>query len=297
MTEQIALDPGWLVYYGIDFVIAIALLAGVRILSGLVANVSSGEELAARDNPAFGLSIAGAAVAVAIMLMGVVVGDIAYSPVEELLLVGVYGLLGVVLMWLTRKLLDHVALPHLSLHEEIMKGNIAAGMIDAGNMIATAIMIRAIMVWIDGASLASLDVVLVGYVLSQVLLILASRYRDMVFEKRHSGDSLHQEIEAGNTALALRFVGYRIGIALAVTAASGIAIYSPEHIVTATLIWAGVALVMFFVLTGVAILMRLAVLHGIDVAEEVDKQKNVAIGAIEAAIYLAVGFLLAGLFG
>ncbi len=57
------------------------------------------------------------------------------------------------------------------------------------------------------------------------------------------------------------------------------------------------AVVMMVALTMIAFLTRKAVLPNVNVAEEVDKQGNVAVGSIEAAVYIAVGFLLAGLFG
>ena len=54
---------------------------------------------------------------------------------------------------------------------------------------------------------------------------------------------------------------------------------------------------MFFALIIISIVTRKLILPGVDVADEVDNQGNVAIGAIEASIYVAVGFLLTGLFG
>ena len=43
----------------IDLVIAVVMISGLRFLTGLVANVNSAEELASRDNYAFGLAMAG----------------------------------------------------------------------------------------------------------------------------------------------------------------------------------------------------------------------------------------------
>ena len=49
-------------------------------------------------------------------------------------------------------------------------------------------------------------------------------------------------------------------------------------------------------------LIRLAiaerfVLGGIDVSEEVDKQRNVGVGMVEVAVYISIGLLLNGLLG
>ena len=95
----------------------------------------------------------------------------------------------------------------------------------------------------------------------------------------------------------MRFAGHRIGVALAVTAASGIVVYYVESVLYSLLVWSGVALLMFLAQTAVSIAARHVLLPGIDVGEEVGNQRNVAIGSLEAAIYVAVGLIFVGLFG
>jgi len=297
MNELIGIDPGLAVYYAVDFLIIAAILASMRKLAGVVGNVSAHAELSERDNHAFGISLAGAAIAVAIMLMGAVSGEAAKNPASEAFIMLAYGGLGLVLMAITRKIFDNISLPDISIHSEIMKGNIAAALVDAGNMIATAIILRAVMVWVDSNSLVGLLFVLGGFLVSQVIMVAATAYRRRVYARHHGDSDLHKQLEQGNAALALRFAGHRIGIALAVTGASGIVIYTDAQLITGLATWSGVAVLMFITLTVLAILIRKAVLPGINVAEEVNQQGNIAIGAIEAAVYIAVGLLLAGLFG
>ena len=297
MTEYIGIPADFAPYYAVDLLIIVAMLAGMRKLSGAIGNVSSHDELTNKDNHAFGISIAGAALALSIMLMGVVSGEVGMNPAFEAFLMLGYGALGLVLMWGTRKVFDHISLPKISIHKQIMSGNIAAALVDAGNMIATAIILRAVMVWVDSNSWIGFALIIVGFLISQLLLLAATLYRRHVYAQRHGGHGVQDEIEKGNIALALRFSGHRIGIALAVTAASGIIIYDNEAVITPILTWAGTAIIMMIALTILAFITRKAVLPKVDVADEVDKQGNVAIGAIEAAIYVAIGFLLAGLFG
>ena len=57
------------------------------------------------------------------------------------------------------------------------------------------------------------------------------------------------------------------------------------------------ALVLFAVQTLFSIVARHVLLPGIDVGEEVANQRNIAVGALEAAIYIAAGLTLVGLFG
>ena len=285
------------VYYAIDFVLVLVILAGLRLFSGALANVSLNEILAKQDNVAVGISMAGAVIGVAIMLMGVVDGDAGATPGQELMLIVGYGVLGILLMWLTGKVFDHLSLPQISVSDAIENGNVAAGIVDAGNLIATAIIVRALLSWVDGSTYLGLVAVLVGYVVSQCILYAATRYRVTVFARRHEGRLLHQEIEGGNIALAVRFAGHRIGVGLAVTAASGIVVYFSDTLAMSLLVWTGMAVVMFAAQTVISIAARHVLLPGINVGEEVGAQRNVAIGTFEAAIYIAIGLLFVGLFG
>lgn len=292
--NYVVLQDASAVYYLIDFAIVLAVLLGLRVFSGAIANVSLKEILSRHDNFAAGISLAGAVTGIAIMLMGAVSGEAGKNYGNEALLMAGYGLVGIIVMWLTRLIFDRVSLPHISVHGQIMEKNTAAGIVDAGNLIATAIMVRAVMIWVDG-SYIGLAIVFGGYVVSQVVLYLATLYRLQVFKRYYPGDSLQREIESGNVALALRFAGHRIGVALAVTATSGVVVYHKPEVWISLAVWAGVALAMFIAQTIVAIAARHVLLPGIDVAEEVVKQKNVAIGVMEATVYIAVGFVFVGL--
>ena len=295
ITDFINVDTELTLYYLVDFVIAVALLTGMRFLSGLVGNVSATDEIAEKDNKAFGVSLAGAMIAVSFMLMGVVSGDAGFSLANEAITVILFGLMGIVLMWLTRIAFDRLSFPGLSIHEQIMQGNMAASIIDACNMIATAIIIKAAMTWVDSDVNLAIVAVIVSFAASQVIMILATFYRAKVYQRRHNGEQLHTAIEQNNIALAIRFSCYRIGIAIAVSAAFAAVDYVPEAFTTVFLLWFGIALALFILLTLIAIVVRHAVLHQINVAEEVGRQGNIAVGMIEGSIYIVVGLLLAGL--
>jgi uncharacterized membrane protein YjfL (UPF0719 family) len=294
-TDFMNVDVDLGLYYLVDFTIAVTLLTGMRFLAGLVGNVSATHEISHNDNKAFGVSLAGAMVAVSIMLMGVVSGDAGYSLANEALMVILFGVIGIALMWLTRIAFDRVSFPGLSIQDQIMKGNMAASIIDACNMIATAIIIKGAMTWVDGGITMSIAAVIVSFIASQVIMALATLYRVKVYEKRHKDSQLHAAIEANNIALALRFSAYRIGIAIAVSAAFTAVEYDPDAFMTVFMLWFAVALGLFILLTLISIVIRYGVLHRVNVGEEVGEQANIAVGAIEGSIYIVVGLLLAGL--
>jgi uncharacterized membrane protein YjfL (UPF0719 family) len=297
-TSVIALQGASVIYYAIDFAMMLGFMAALRVLAGSIAGVSLKDILAKQDNFAVGISLAGAIVAVAVLMMGVVSGDVSGNYIDEVSLMAGYGVLAIVLMWVTRKVFDHIAMPRVSIHDEIMNGNVAAGLIDAGNMVATAIIVRAAMIWVDGTTLLGLAMVIAAYVVSQIILLLATVYRKKVFEMRHAGTLLlGEEIAAGNTALAVRFAGYRLGVGLAVTATSGVVIYDPSLLLLSLAAWTVIAIVMFVAQSVLSIGLRFIFLPGINVGQAVDIQGHLAIGAIEAAVYIGVGFAFVGLLG
>jgi uncharacterized membrane protein YjfL (UPF0719 family) len=298
LTQMIMLSDASLAYYAIDFVILMGFMATLRLLAAGIAGVSLKELLAQQDNFAAGITLAGAIIAVAILMMGVVAGDAGSTYVEEITLMGSYGIAAMLFMGLTRKIFDVIGLRQISIHDEIMAGNIAAGVVDAFNLIATAIIIRAAMSWVDGSTFLGLAVVVGIFLISQLILILATLYRNAVFNRRHKdkGKTLQGEIKQGNIALAIRFSGYRLGIALAMTATSGLVVYDPGLLVFSILAWVLMALIIFVAQTLLSIILRHVLLPKVDIAEEVGEQGNVAIGSIEAAIYIGMGLTFVGLF-
>ena len=90
----------------IDLVIAVAMIAGLRFVTGVVANVNSAEELAARDNVAFGIAMAAGSISLALMLMGAVSGEPGMTYANEIASVLAYGILGGLLIKIGRLVQD-----------------------------------------------------------------------------------------------------------------------------------------------------------------------------------------------
>lgn len=280
-----------------DFVIVFIVLLGARALYGLMAGINVTEEMAGKNNHAVGISVAGATAGVGIILSGVLTGTVSATYGTEAVSIVAYAAAGIVLMWLTRLIFDKISLPSFSVKNEIANGNDAVAIVDAGNMVATAIMVRAVMNWAEGTLQIGMIAVLVGYVASQIILILTTVYRIQLFKKRNPDHAGFQNVvHGGNVAVALRYVGFQVGVALAVTAASGIAIYQVgDNPVTQAVIWGVASLVMAIVLALLALIAEKVVLAKINVSEEVDRQANVGVALMEVAVYIAIGLLLTSL--
>lgn len=287
--------PDLLTILFVDLVLAVLLLTAYRKVAGVISNVSSTDELAEKDNVAFGWVFAAGVLSLSIVMTGAISGEAPDSIFYEIALIIAYGVVGIVLMMFTRKVFDSFTLTEINVHEQVMKGNIAVAIADIGNLLATAIIVRAVMVWIDDTSLFGLVAVIIGFVVSQAVLMLVTKYRMRVYAKRHSGESLQTAMANGNKALALRYAGHKIGVALAVTAASGFVPYNDERVIAACLVWGAISIILTVVLSSLAIVARHAILAKIDVVEEVDNQQNMGIGFAEAAIYVAIGLLLSSL--
>lgn len=276
--------------------IIIALFASLRLFSGAISHVDPKFELTQKDNGAFGISLAGVVFGVTLVLSGVIPNSWTMELGDVGIAVAVYGVLGIGLMVLTRLIFDRIALPRISIRDEIVKGNYAAAIIDAGNVIAAALVIRAVMAWTPTTNLDAVIDLLKLYVVSQVLLTVIAMVHVRLFTMHGVDDrTLQDEIHDGNTALALRMSGRRIGIAFAITAASNLMVYELYGVNKLLVQWVGISLLVVLVLTLLSWIASKIILWGMKVNDEVINQRNVAIGAVQGTVYVALGILLSSL--
>ena len=236
--------------------------------------------------------------ALAIVLTGVSSGAFAATLQQEALQMLAYGALAIVLIKLGHFFQDKVALRKVSLHDEIVKGNVTASIIDFGHVVSVAIVIRSALLWVATDDWHGLPIVIAAFIIGSVVLLLVSQYRVQLFKRTNkSGDCLQQAIVDGNLAVGIRYAGFLIGSALAITAATGVAPYAADNINASLLYWAisaVVSLVAFIILHLVTIKI---ILSGCDISDEVNRQKNVGVAAISAAVSFAVGITMATLLG
>ena len=282
----------------IDFAIIIALFVSLKYIKGWVSNLHANDEITERDNFAFGISFAAGLVALAIVLTGVSSGAFAVNLQQEALQMAAYGLLAIVLIKLGHFFQDKVALRKVSLHDEIVKGNVTAAVIDFGHVVSVAIVIRSALFWVATEGWHGLPIVIAAFIIGSIALLLVSQYRVQLFKRTNrSGDCLQQAIVDGNLAVGIRYAGFLIGSALALTAASGIAPYAADSINTSLIFWAISALVSLIAFIVLHLITIKIILSGCDISDEVNRQKNVGVATISAAISFAVGITMATLLG
>jgi hypothetical protein len=293
--EITALNQDLLVYLAIDISIAIVLLGAMRFISGLSAKVNSTEELAQKDNFAFGISVAGSVAALGIVLTGAISGENAPSYMMEFIGMLAYGTLGLILIKIGRVIHDKLSLQHINKTEEILNQNITIGIVDAAGAIATAIIIRAVLLWVHGLDVDTFIAIIAGFVISQAILLLVTRLKERQYAKNNQGSCLQEAFSQGQTAIAIRYAGQLISTALAVTAASHFLTYSPETLLTNLVSWFVFAVVMTLLVAVLTAIAKRIVLWGINLVEEVDQQQNIGVACVEMATSISIALILAAL--
>lgn len=282
------------IYLLIDMAVAIALLGGIRFTMGFIDNVDTKDELSQKDNFAYGISMAGAVAAMGIALSGAITGELAGSYSIELIGMFAYGIMGLILIKAGRFIHDKFALPDFNKHELILNRNISVGLVDAASVIATAIVVRAALMWVEGLDVNTFIAIISAWIVSQVMLVLITRIFEWKFSL-HNASNFQKTLETGHIALAIRYTGYLISTAMSVTAASYFIIYDTQALWLGITQWALMSLILMLCLTILTMLAKLIVLWGINRRVEVEDQDNIGIATIELTISFSIALLLMAL--
>jgi len=279
----------------IDFIIIIALFVSLKMIKGWVSNLHANDEIAKRDNFAFGISFAAGLAGLAIVLTGVTSGDFADSLFEEATQMAGYGLLAIALIKAGHFFQDKVTLQKVSLHDEIVKGNVTAAFVDFGHVVTVAIVVRSALIWVLTEGWHGLPVVIAAFVVANVIMLLVSKYRVRLFKR--TGDCLQQLILDDNLAVGIRYAGFLVGSGLAITAATGLAPYAADNIGLSLMYWAFFAVISVIIFSILQLITIKVILSGVDIADEVIRQKNIGVAVISATVSFSVGLTMATLLG
>lgn len=295
LQQLLSHEPNIFGILAIDLIIAVLLLTAMRFISGYWAGIDTTDELAEKDNFAFGISLAGSLLALAIVLTGAITGEAGTSYLQELIGMSIYGAVGLVLIKLGRIVHDKFALSGLDKGTQIKDGNVSVAIIDAAAVIATALIIRAILLWANDLNLNTGIAIVSGFVISQTLLILVTRLREAAYRKGNQGAQFQDAIAGGQIALAIRHAGFLIATGFALTAASNFLIYVPTAYVENILGWFIFGIIMIALLYVLVPLVKKIVLSRIDLTAEVDHQHNIGVAALEFVVSISVSLILMAL--
>ena len=279
----------------IDFIIIIALFVSLKMIKGWVSNLHANDEIAKRDNFAFGISFAAGLAGLAIVLTGVTSGNFADSLFEEAMQMLGYGFLAIALIKAGHFFQDKVTLQKVSLHDEIVKGNVTAAFVEFGHIVTVAIVVRSALIWVLTEGWHGLPVVIAAFVVANIIMLLVSKYRVRLFKR--TGDCLQQLILDDNLAVGIRYAGFLIGSGLAITAATGLAPYAADNITQSLTYWAFSAIISVVIFAVLQLITIKVILSGVDIADEVIRQKNIGVAVISATVSFSIGLTMATLLG
>ncbi len=284
----------------LDLAVAVVAICVLRYGAGLLFGVDTKDELAEKDNYAFGIALAGGMAAVAVILAGATSGEASVELPVELGTVVVYAVVGIVLLKIGILINDAMIFHRFSIRQALGEKNIAAGTVQAANLLALGVLINGAIGWAEGVHWQSLLSVAIVFFLSQIVLLGVTRLRSAIYARRHDGARLQLAIEGGNAGLAIRYAGHLLGTALAASSASDMVGYLPGTATELVILygtWLAWAVVLAVVLSVLSIVAQRVVLFGIDMVEEVDNQQNIGVAAIEAAIFIGFGLVITGILG
>jgi uncharacterized membrane protein YjfL (UPF0719 family) len=127
-----------------------------------------------------------------------------------------------------------------------------------------------------------------------LFLTLVVRFGLARFSRRYRS-TLQTQLEQGNMAVAMQFSGFRIGTALAITAASELVPYAYDAYLMPLVSWVILSLIMVVMVHMIAWLADRVILADINLDLEVNTQSNLAVGVMQGAIHVAVGLLMVAL--
>ncbi|MDM7859614.1 DUF350 domain-containing protein [Alteromonas sp. ASW11-36] len=282
------------VYLSIDIAITLLLLLVVRWVSGRVSDINVTEELGSRDNFAFGISVAGRMLSLLIVL-GAVVGRHAGEGYEEAALgMVVFGLISIVLVKFGRFAHDKLVLHRVDTDAMIQDKNVSIALVDAASAIASAIILRSMLVWVEGTDLNAIVAVFSGFSVVLVVQLMITRLYEMRFASDNQNDSLQKILGKGQIALAIEHAGSLLGTALVVSSGASILSYDPHTYVSNLTGWLFTS---FSLALGLFITVNVAkriVLAGIDWRQEVDQQHNIGVAAIQFILSVGVALIVLG---
>lgn len=278
----------------IDLVLVIAALLGFRYGISFLIGVHAKDELDKQDNFAFGIAVAGGILALMLIMSGAISGVAQASLLNEAVNVTMYAVLGIALLKIGFLIQDKLLLRGLSIADEVKAGNVSAALVAAVNLIAVGVIIRSAITWVEAEGIRGIVPVLLVFIASQAVLAAVTLFRFKVYARRNNGATWQSAIQNNNLAIALRFAGQLLATSFAVSSVGYLVDYSSTLAIELSYTWFGLSLATMCVVWVIYRAVLPIVLSKVNIVDEVDKQQNVGVAAVEASIFVGAAALIMG---
>ncbi len=195
-----------LVYIGASFVL---FMIGKLVYQLFHPRVKVAYELVENDNLSFSLAHVGYFIGLLLVISSVVLGE-SLGLVEDMMAIGLYGLVAIVLLNLSILLNDKLIFSKFDLKKEILEdGNIGTGIIEGANAIATGLVVMGA-IYGEGAGPGGPFVTaLLFWLLGQLILWITTFVYNLI-----TPYDIHEHIEKGNIAVGVGYAGAIIAIGI-----------------------------------------------------------------------------------
>jgi uncharacterized membrane protein YjfL (UPF0719 family) len=277
-------------------VLALLVLLIAKVTLGVLTPFDTDDELTAKDNPAFGVSLIGYYLGVLIVFLGAIYQDPSLGEGEEVVLDAFMVDLGFDILWalgavlllnVARVVLDRVILSGFSVKDEIVRDrNVGMGAVQFGAYVSSALVVAGAISGeggeTAGASFASTAAFL-GLGLS-CLIGFAFVYQ------RLAGYDLLAELEADNPAAGIAYGGNLVALGIVLMRGSaGTFVSWADHLERFTF-YAAMGL---FLLVVARRVIDGAFLTGRTLKEEIAEDRNVNAGYLEGGLLIGLAAVVA----
>ncbi len=240
------------------------------------------EELVEKDNVALGVAMAGYYFGLILAIGGTLSGP-SQGLENDLIDIGIYGLLAIILLNLSRLVNDGLILHGFKIRDELIDDqNAGTGVVIAATYIATGLVIFGAV----SGEIGGIVTTVIFWALGQAALILAGLVYEWI-----TPYSIHDEIEKDNVAAGVAFAGALVGIGIIVFHASAGDFISWTINLQDFAIEVVAGLIL---LPIVRFISDVILLPGQKLTDEIANQEhpNLAAGFIEAMSYIGASFLI-----
>lgn len=240
------------------------------------------EELVEKDNVALGVAMAGYYFGLILAIGGTLSGP-SQGLENDLIDIGIYGLLAIILLNLSRLVNDGLILHGFKIRDELIDDqNAGTGVVIAATYIATGLVIFGAV----SGEIGGIVTTVIFWALGQAALILAGLVYEWI-----TPYSIHDEIEKDNVAAGVAFAGALVGIGVIVFHASAGDFISWTVNLQDFAIEVVAGLIL---LPIVRFISDVILLPGQKLTDEIANQEhpNLAAGFIEATSYVGASFLI-----
>ena len=292
LVKLVPLRQELLIYLAMDVAIALVLLMIMKWLTGAFRKYSVTEELGVKDNFAFGIGVAGGMLSLCLVLSSVVGRHVGQGYEQAAIGMVLFGIIGILLVKVGRFAHDKIVLDAVDTQHKVSDRNVSVALVDAASLVSSAIILRSIMVWVDGSDVNAMIAIVTGFLVVLTILLIMTRIYEMRYAMQNQNHSFQSALDTGQLALAVQHAGNLLGTAIVVSSAGALLSYSPEGYVSNVTGWLVTSVLLSLLLWVLVAFSKRAVLNGINYQKEVDEQHNVGVAAVELTLSIGLAMII-----